>query len=652
MPQRYDMVVRQQQEAALARGYSAPTSGLPSETPEPSILKPILRQWWIVLLFGLIGVGAALVYISRVQPLYTSFAKLYIQPTANSVIEALGTAERGSYLATQVDKITSTPVLKRFADDPDFQRMKTFSHADGRIVEYLQGELEVTLERRTDLIDVEFTSPFADEACQVVKAVCEAYISDATEIKDKQTEDVMSTLKIAQAAAEKQISDLTDEKKQFLLKHPLAMGSANQDFSGVDAENLKSVQTRMTNIELDLITNKAVLGANNPTIKRLETSLAGMKMMCADLMEKLSRHNAENFELQEINNRILEAKVLRDTCASRIQKIELETSGHKLIDIDIHEPARVPDSPSYPRKKRTLAVAVVAGMLVGAGLALLRDRLDGRLRSIEEIQTVIGLPILGVVPGMGGRRTAVARAMAVHLDPRSPVAEAYRTIRTAVYFGVDGSRCKTILVTSPEPGDGKTTSASNLAIAIAQTGRSVLLLDADFRKPSQHKNLELNDAIGLSSVLAGQEPLERAIQHTGVEGLDILPCGPIPANPSEILNSREFGELVDALARRYDHIMFDSPPVNAVTDARILGAVCDATILVLRADKSTRKSGEHARNALLAVGTRILGAVVNDAPRKRGYEVYGGSYYGRGESSSPQRLPPQPDLPTDLNDIA
>ena len=195
------------------------------------------------------------------------------------------------------------------------------------------------------------------------------------------------------------------------------------------------------------------------------------------------------------------------------------------------EPAARRRRPSWPRKYRTLAVALAAGMMLGAGLALLRDRMDGRMRSVEEIQTIIGLPVLGVVPQMSGRRTAVARAMTVHLDPRSVVAEAYRTIRTAVYFGAGENRCKTILVTSPEPGDGKTTSASNLAIAIAQTGRSVLLLDADFRKPTQHKNLDIKDAVGLSSVLAGREPRLAPIQHTGVEGLDILPVRPDPRQP-------------------------------------------------------------------------------------------------------------------------
>jgi len=265
---------------------------------------------------------------------------------------------------------------------------------------------------------------------------------------------------------------------------------------------------------------------------------------------------------------------------------------------------------------------------------LMRDRLDGRIRSADEIQALVGLSILGVIPHMSGRRTAVARAMAVHLDPRSIVAEAYRTIRTAIYFGAGSLRARTLLVTSPEPGDGKTTNASNLAIAVAQTGRSVLLLDADFRKPTQHKNLDVKDAVGLSSVLAGIAPLDQAVQHTGVEGLDILPCGSIPENPSEILNSQEFGDLVDRLALKYDHIIFDSPPVNLVTDARILGAVCDGTILVLRSGTSTRKGAEHARNALLSVGSNILGVIVNDASRGKGYQTYGGAFYGTPSGSS------------------
>jgi capsular exopolysaccharide synthesis family protein len=397
---------------------------------------------------------------------------------------------------------------------------------------------------------------------------------------------------------------------------------------------VNQIAANLTQQELNWIAAVQTYGPQHPNVKRLEGIRDETRKIYDDAVEKLQKESDKAGEFQLLKDRLAQESGLDHQLMDLIHQTEMKLSGQNLTQVDIIEPPRVDDAPSYPRKSRVRAVAMVVGALLGAGLALLRDRSDGRMRSVEEMQNIVGLPILGVVPVMSGRRTAVARAMTVHLDPRSIVAEAYRTIRTAIYFGLGGnnnggaSSTKTILVTSPEPGDGKTTSASNLAIAIAQTGRSVLLLDADFRKPSQHKNLEIKNTVGLSSVLAGTDSLEAAVQRTGVDGLDILPCGPIPANPSEILNSREFGELVDTLASRYDHILFDSPPVNAVTDARILGAVCDATILVLRADKSTRKSGEHARNALLAVGARMLGAIVNDASKRKGYDIYGGSYYG------------------------
>ena len=182
---------------------------------------------------------------------------------------------------------------------------------------------------------------------------------------------------------------------------------------------------------------------------------------------------------------------------------------------------------------------------------------------------------------------------------------------------------KTILVTSPSPGDGKTTLASNLAVAMSQAGNRVLLLDADFRKPMQHRIFDLPGKTGLSTVLAGDTPLDQAIVQTNIAGLHVLPCGPIPANPSEILNSQMFADVLDELIARYDHVILDSPPVMPVTDARILAASADATLLALRAEKTTRKGAVYARDVLRSVGARFLGIVVNDVPRRKG--VYG--YY-------------------------
>jgi polysaccharide biosynthesis transport protein len=460
----------------------------------------------------------------------------------------------------------------------------------------------------------------------IVNAVVEAYQKYQSMEKLTASSISLKSLREKKAEADADLAQLNNEMIAFQRAHP------NLRLEPVVTAEVAAHSKALLDARLAMLDIQQKWGEKHPSYQAAARKYQELTRLNDESIQKSAAISSQAAELQRLETELKYKEGVTNALEERLRVTELNADAEQKYNmVTVLEPAVVPAQPSSPRRYRTIALALAGGMMLGAGLALLRDRMDGRMRSVEEIQTIIGIPVLGVVPQMSGRRTAVARAMTVHLDPRSVVAEAYRTIRTAVYFGAGGNNCKTILVTSPEPGDGKTTSASNVAIAIAQTGRSVLLLDADFRKPTQAKNLDINDNVGLSSVLAGREPLERAIQHTGVEGLDILPCGPIPANPSEILNSREFGELVDSFAQKYDHIIFDSPPVNAVTDARILGAVCDATILVLRADKSTRKSGEHARNALISVGARVLGVIVNDAPHRKGYEVYGGSYYGQAD---------------------
>ena len=248
-----------------------------------------------------------------------------------------------------------------------------------------------------------------------------------------------------------------------------------------------------------------------------------------------------------------------------------------------------------------------------------------------------GTPIVGK-----DKPEIVVRGQKVHLESKSVVAEAYRTIRTAVFFGAPKENAKAIHITSPTPGDGKSTLASNLAITMAQAGQRTLIIDADFRKPVQHKIFELDDGKGLSSLLAGRDTIEQVVQPTEIDGLDIMTCGPDVPNPSELLNSDIFAETLKKLTERYDRVIVDSPPVAPVADAQILAAVCDITLLVVRAEKTTRRQAQHARDSLLSVGAQILGAVVNDVQQKRGqygyYSSYGGygnyGYYGKREKKT------------------
>lgn len=333
-------------------------------------------------------------------------------------------------------------------------------------------------------------------------------------------------------------------------------------------------------------------------------------------------------EYSMIQSELRRAERICEILDDRIKELNV-TEDTGALNISVLEVARPADRPSKPQKTKVMGMALVLGLALGSGLSLLRESLDYRLRSSEEISAVLGVPVLGVLPSMSKKQSLVERGQKVHLEPKSVVAEACRTIRTAVYFGIPDVQAKTILVTSPEAGDGKTTVASNLAIAIAQAGQKTLLLDCDFRKPMQHRIFDIDNEKGLSSLLAETYIENGAIRPGPVVGLDLLPRGPEVPNPAEMLSSKTFAEMLKNLSKQYDRIIIDSPPVGLVADAQILAAICDTTLLVLRAEKSTRKHSQQARDSLLSVGGHLLGTVVNNVSRKHGrYGYYGYGYYG------------------------
>ena len=343
-----------------------------------------------------------------------------------------------------------------------------------------------------------------------------------------------------------------------------------------------------------------------------------------------------------------------DIIDDRIKELNV-TEDVGALNITILEVARVAEKPSKPQRSQIMAMALVLGLMLGVGLTLTLDWLDTRLRSADEISAILGVPVLGVVPHMTGAESYQVRGQKVNIEPTSPEAEAYKTIRTAIYFGVPEGKARTILVTSPAPNDGKTTLVSNLAITMAQAGQRTLIMDCDFRKPRQHEIMDVPQEPGLCNVLARQAQLTEVLQRTQIEGLDVLACGAIPVNPSEMLNSPLFNEIMEKLLQRYDRVVIDSPPVMPVTDARILGALSDVTLLVVQAKKSTRKSTQQARDGLLSVGSHLLGAVVNDVSRKSSrYGYYSGyGYYGYGYGQQRDRKKTKTSSPAvKINSIA
>jgi capsular exopolysaccharide synthesis family protein len=217
------------------------------------------------------------------------------------------------------------------------------------------------------------------------------------------------------------------------------------------------------------------------------------------------------------------------------------------------------------------------------------------------------------------------RKIITHTDPKSPISEMYKTIRTNINFSSIDQELRSLMVTSTGPGEGKSTTSANLAVVFAQEGKKVLFVDADMRKPTAHYTFNLNNTYGLTSVLTNQRPLVEAVHASDIKNLDLLTCGPIPPNPAELLSSHSMKRFLAAVYQEYDMVLFDTPPVLAVTDAQVLANQCDGTILVVSSGSTETDKATKAKELLESAKAKLFGVVLNNREMKESNHYY---YYG------------------------
>jgi non-specific protein-tyrosine kinase len=301
----------------------------------------------------------------------------------------------------------------------------------------------------------------------------------------------------------------------------------------------------------------------------------------------------------------------------------LNTEGGTKIGI----PA-VPVSPSSPNHPVDLGLGLFLGLFLGVGLAFFRTRADARLHERLELEQVVGAPVLAVVPkDIEWTHRSAPRLVTVQ-DPRAPTAEAFRTLRPTLLVSAAQQNVRVIIVASPTAGEGKTTTAANLGVVMAQADRRTMILSADLRKPRVHEFFGLPNERGLSDVLAGRLGAMDALRRSGVENLWLMPSGPIPAQPAEQLQSMAMKELLAEQRGLVDFILLDCPPILAVADTLGLAAYADGVLLVANAGSTTIDAAEQARERLHQVGAKVLGCVLNDLDLSTTSSYYG---YGYGE---------------------
>jgi capsular exopolysaccharide synthesis family protein len=316
-------------------------------------------------------------------------------------------------------------------------------------------------------------------------------------------------------------------------------------------------------------------------------------------------------DIQEQRLANLQAQMvgLRSTLATLLSL----STGSTANLLTVVDPARPPLSASSPKVALNTVLGGLLGMLAAVGIAYTSRRLDDTIKTPDDIETLTGLPLLGTIVRMPGDKSrALQYRLATILYPRSPAAEGFRHVRTNVEFASGETPLRSLLIASAVPGEGKTITASNLAVAFAQAGRTVCLVDADLRRPAVHSAFGLPNEHGLSSLLRGEEYTYHSVTHeTEVPRLRVLTTGPLPPNPAELLASTRMRAIVAGLLEQVDLVVIDSPPLQAVTDAAILSSMVDGTVLVTAAGRTRRGSLLRGQDALQRVGAKVLGAMLN-----------------------------------------
>ena len=449
---------------------------------------------------------------------------------------------------------------------------------------------------------------------------------------------------------EKQISDAETVKAELLVKYTPEYPRVKTVQAQIEKlrENKQNAEKEIsTSIEAGQkkLEREAISGALITLRSQLEAAIKREAQSRDTYMNEVSFSNVQGQSLTKLTTLKREIETNRNLLDSYIQQQkqrELEISSSRPDNIKISAEAQTPGAPYGPNRERNIFIAFLISLAAGIGLAFLMDYLDDSIRTSDDIGRHLGLPTLALIPyqsgiekrkgllaAKNGNGSATANSMALIAlsDKRSAMAEAYRHLRTSLLFSSAGKPPQVILVTSSQPAEGKTTTAINTAITLAQSGAEVVIVDCDLRRPRLHSHFDLQNTTGLTNYLSGEKNTQNLMKtFADLPNLKVITSGPIPPNPAELLSSNEMKNLLQFLKGKYNHVVIDSPPAISFTDAAILSTLVDGVVLVAMAGKSSIHLMRRFKHRLANIGARVYGVVLNGL--KADSVEYG--YYGYG----------------------
>lgn len=564
---------------------------------------------------------------------------------------------RGSIRANEIGRGTNIIQLSYQSDDP--QRASEVVNSLAQV--YLERAISLKSEEARK--SVEFIDNQLDEVRGFLNSAersLESFKRDSGMIQ-LDSEARLLVEQLAKTEQERNLLQLRIRQVEFAiqsLQEAISRGEIYAPTVNMDDPVVASLTGQLAELEIEQKGLLAEVTAAHPLALKLQKQIdelerkllatftaarQALEVQIGTLQSQFSRGEAKLKDLPQAEQELARLTRLA-TVNAGIYTFLLQKSQEARIaravtvsNINVIDPAIVPDRPIKPQKKKNLLLGLVVGVMLGIGLAFFLEYLDDTIKDDDTAKRLLGLPILSTIPLIdlrGGSPVSEGggqnqRILISHLDPRSPAAEAFRSLRTSVHFASGRERNQVLLVTSAFPGEGKTTISANLALTLAQTGKKILLVGCDLRKPSLHTMFDTPQAPGLTELLIGDCQFSDVLHHTGHYQLDFINAGTIPPNPAELLGGDDMRDLIETQRKNYDTILLDAPPVLAVTDAPVLAGLADQVLTVLGVGDVKVKAAQRTIETLRAVEAPLAGVVLNDRTGKGAdyYSYYG--YYGK-----------------------